>query len=342
MGHCSGYFIFERLLDIRAVVGGCVMFMRCVSGVAFALTISVSFISSASADGLPAEPGQSVRPWVWEVGARYWYSIGQNKYDYFNDTTSTQLNSRLTYKDMQTHSGETFFRVDHRNGLFFKGFFGAGKTADGTLIDEDFPPAVAPYSSTTSALDGDLRYFTIDVGYTFFDSTQWHSGGLKDQPSHEGVRVGAFVGYNYWKEEVDAFGCTQTASNPVVCPPGLVAPTDKVITEKDTWRSLRLGLIADVMLNQRTKLSGEAAYLRTDQNALDIHYFTFGPDPANGDGDGVQVEAILSYQLTQMLDIGVGGRWWHLETDAIDSFNQLLKYDTDRYGVFVQGAYRLN
>jgi len=158
----------------------------------------------------------------------------------------------------------------------------------------------------------------------------------------EGIRVGAFVGYNYWKEEVDAFGCTQTASNPVVCPPGLVASTDKVITEKDTWRSLRLGLTADAMLSQRMKLSAEAAYLRTDQDALDTHYFTFGPDPANGDGDGVQVEAVLSYQLTQMFNIGVGGRWWHLETEAIDSFNQLLEYNTDRYGVFVQGGYKFN
>jgi hypothetical protein len=31
-----------------------------------------------------------------------------------------------------------------------------------------------------------------------------------------------------------------------------------------------------------------------------------------------------------------------METDATDSFNQQLKYDTDRYGVFVQGSLKFN
>ena len=41
-------------------------------------------------------------------------------------------------------------------------------------------------------------------------------------------------------------------------------------------------------------------------------------------------------------NIGVGGRWWHLDTRAIDSFDQLLTYNTDRYGVFVQAGVKLN
>ena len=95
-------------------------------------------------------------------------------------------------------------------------------------------------------------------------------------------------------------------------------------------------------LRTTLKLTGEAAYLVTDQKALDIHYFTFGPDPAKGDGWGYQLEAILAYDVTSNFNVGVGGRWWHLETDARDAFNQVLKYDTDRYGVFVQGSLKLN
>jgi hypothetical protein len=35
----------------------------------------------------------------------------------------------------------------------------------------------------------------------------------------------------------------------------------------------------------------------------------------------------------------VGGRWWHYHTNATDQvFNSLLKYTTERYGVFVQGS----
>jgi hypothetical protein len=85
------------------------------------------------------------RPWSVEVGARYWYSVGSNAYDYF-DTTGTLLVSRLTYEDTSAHSGEAFFRIDHKSGFFLKGFAGAGSIVDGTLIDEDFPPVIVPYS----------------------------------------------------------------------------------------------------------------------------------------------------------------------------------------------------
>jgi hypothetical protein len=50
----------------------------------------------------------------------------------------------------------------------------------------------------------------------------------------------------------------------------------------------------------------------------------------------------LKYQLTDNFDIGVGLRWWHSANYAIDAFGQLLKYRTDRYGVFAQSSYRLN
>jgi hypothetical protein len=309
------------------------------------LSAGLSLLSGrAMADGM-LPPGVIVgyeRPWSVEVGARYWYSTGKNKYDYF-DTTGTVLVSRLTYDDTHANSGEGFFRVDHNNGLFLKGFFGAGSNSNGTLFDEDFPPVVAPYSRTSSGLDGNLRYLTVDLGYTFYDSSRVYRGGLKDAPVvRHGFRLGGFVGYNYWNGKQDAFGCTQLATNPGICTPGAVLPGDRVITEKDTWNSLRLGLIADAMLTNRLKLTGEAAYLRADQKALDIHYFTFGRDPASGDGWGYQLEAILAYQLTDIFNVGVGGRWWHMETDATDSFIQGLKYDTDRYGVFVQGSLKFN
>jgi hypothetical protein len=300
---------------------------------------------AAMADGMPSRGyvAPPERPWSVEVGARYWYSVGTNAYDYF-DTTGTLLVSRLSYEDMTAHSGEAFFRVDHKSGLFLKGFLGAGAIVDGTLFDEDFPPTIDPYSKTSSTIDGDLSYITVDLGFTFYDSTRRVMRGLKDGPvDQRGIRIGGFIGYNYWHEKADAFGCTQLATNPVICVPGAVLPTDKVITEKDTWRSVRLGLIADAMLSNRLKITGEAAYLISDQKALDVHYFTFGPDPASGDGWGYQLEAILAYDVTSNFNIGVGGRWWHMETDARDAlFNQVLRYETDRYGVFVQGSLKLN
>ena len=57
---------------------------------------------------------------------------------------------------------------------------------------------------------------------------------------------------------------------------------------------------------------------------------------------GSRLESILKYQVTDKFNVGVGARWWHFKTDAIDTFNQLLKYETDRYGMFVQGSYKFN
>jgi len=215
----------------------------------------------------------------------------------------------------------------HRLGLFVKGTIGAGSIGGGNLYDEDFPPGIAPYSKTSSDTSGSLNFGNIDVGYSFVHVPQ--------------ARLGAFVGYGRRQEVVNAGGCTQIAGNLDICVPAL-PPSLQVIQESDTWNLLRVGMTADLMLGDRLRLSGEAAYVWASQKAVDNHFFTFGIDPAAGNGSGYQLEAILAYQLTEAFNIGVGGRWWHLDTRAIDSFDQLLTYNTDRYGVFVQAGLKLN
>jgi hypothetical protein len=262
-----------------------------------------------------------------ELGARYWYSTGRIGYNYYGDTTDSLLVSRLTYDKLTANSGELYFRGDIAWGLFVKGTIGAGSIGGGNLYDEDFPPGIAPYSKTSSDTSGSLNFGNIDVGYSFVHVPQ--------------ARLGAFVGYGRWQEVVKAGGCTQIAGNLDICVPAL-PPSLQVIQESDTWNLLRVGMTADLMLGDRLRLSGEAAYVWASQKAVDNHFFTFGIDPAAGNGSGYQLEAILAYQLTEAFNIGVGGRWWHLDTRAIDSFDQLLTYNTDRYGVFVQAGLKLN
>ena len=48
------------------------------------------------------------------------------------------LISRLTYSDLQAHSGEVFGRAEHLSGFFIKGFVGGGAITGGGLRDEDF------------------------------------------------------------------------------------------------------------------------------------------------------------------------------------------------------------
>ena len=109
-------------------------------------------------------------PWVFEIGARYVYSSAKNWYDLYNDPTPTQLNSRLTYDGLNAHSGEGFFQIDSPSAIFVKGYFGGGSIRQGRLYDEDFPPAMSPYSKTISDTSGTLQYGNVDVGYSFYDS----------------------------------------------------------------------------------------------------------------------------------------------------------------------------
>ncbi len=326
--------------------------------IALCASVCLAAASGVQAEGLPPEARAPVRDWSWEVGARYYYSTGRNVLD-LSRPDSTATISRLDYDDLQAHSGEVFFKTVHTSGLFFKGFWGGGNISDGRLDDEDYcrslptdpsvcagSPTGATYSDTDSDAEGDLRYFTIDVGYYFYKSAQTYANDF----SGTGARLGAFVGYNYWNEKVDAYGvrCNPVdtgASGSPLCsgasPGDLVVPFSiKEIIEENTWRSWRIGVLGDINLTQRVNLAGEVAYLRVDQDFLDIHFTNFGPrkEPAAGNGDGVQAEVVLTYALSSMCNVGVGGRWWHLETEAEPLLGGSLDYETDRYGVFVQVA----
>lgn len=262
-----------------------------------------------------------------QIGARYWYSVGRNAYNYYGDTTASVLVSRLTYGNLAGSSAELNGRGDTSFGAFFKGTLGGGAFSKGSLIDEDFPPAIVPYSQTRSNADGSFSFGNLDVGYSFIRQ-------------HD-VRLGAFVGYGRWNEDIMASGCVQTGGNPNVCVPSL--PSNwQGINETDKFDMLRLGLTADVNLTSRLRLSGDVAYVRTAQRARDVHNYTFGEDAAKGNGSGLQAEAVASYRLTDIFDIGIGGRYWRLNTTAVDAYDQRLDYNVSRYGLFLQAGLKLN
>jgi len=265
-----------------------------------------------------------------EVAGRYWFSTGRIGYNYYGDTTTSLLVSRLTYDQLSASAGELYARGDTPWGIFVKGYVGGGSISAGRLRDEDFPPLTVPYSDTSSTTSGTLSYGTIDLGYSVIR-----------QPN---FRLGGYVGYGRWNETVTASGCTQLATYPICQPPFVIPTSIAVIKESDNWDLLRVGAAAEVVLGEHIRLSADAAYVRVlTQKAVDDHYFTFGVDPASGHtGNGVQIDAMIAYQFTNSFNIGVGGRWWHLNSHVIDTVQQLETYTVDRYGVFVQGAYRFN
>jgi hypothetical protein len=76
-----------------------------------------------------------------------------------------------------------------------------------------------------------------------------------------------------------------------------------------------------------------------------------GPIPESGHGQGVQLEAALAYQATANWSFGLGARYWRVDTTGISDFThailgftgpqQPLNFTTERYGVFLQGGYKL-
>ena len=279
-----------------------------------------------------------------ELGLRYWMSFGKTAKNLYN-IPGTAMVSRLTYDGLRGHAIEAAGRVDHTSGFYMKGYAGIGIINRGQLNDEDFPPAVAPYSSTLSEQrEGSLAYASIDLGFN-----------LIRQP---GFRLGAYGGYHYLDQSVSAYGCTQVASNGAIC--GNPVPNNVLgITQSNHWNSVRVGLDATVKLGGPLSLTLDAAYLPyVKLNGGDSHWLRIGTAPGafvgeipeDGQGRGYQIEAALAYAVSPNVSVAVGGRYWRMDTNGHTHFEgnivggggfpQPVDWKVESYGVFVQGSFK--
>jgi opacity protein-like surface antigen len=277
--------------------------------------------------------------WSVEAGTRVWFSTGVDREGPLFNAQPFRLASRLIYGGLDAVSGEAFARVDHVSGFFAKGYLGAGGIHNGQLNDEDFPgnERVNTYSNTRHDASGHIGYATIDLGYNFLRAP--------------GAKVGAFVGYNYYAQAINTYGCAQLADGGICAPP--LPSSLLVLTNNDHFNSLRVGLSSQLMLTDRLRLTGDAAYVPwVDYTGLDNHLLRqlLGPDASNS-GTGVMLEAVLDYRVSDAWSVGVGGRYWawHMNTGTA-GFNYLATpasnsvapqgASAERYGVFVQSSYR--
>jgi outer membrane protease len=305
--------------------------------------IAVAMLALFYSAALKAEPlfpewyGQGpASPLEFEVGARYWYSSGKEQKTLYDGTGAVRL-SRLTWTGETGNSAEGYFNIKDAS-VFVKGYFGVGILGGGNLQDEDFPAfGFSPYSSTNSnAKNGHLSYASMDLGYYFLDTAR--------------AKLGPFIGYHYYRENMNAFGCTQTATNPAVCVPS-ISDSVRVLSQLNNWYSARVGAAGEWMIVPNLKLSGDAAYLPyVKLKAADTHWLrlgiTFdGPTPETAHGTGMQFESMLTYYFNDNLSLGVGGRYWrmdaphgtaHFEDSTLSGGPQVEKFKTDRYGAFVQ------
>ena len=280
--------------------------------------------------------------WKTDIGARLFFSSGSagapqpllNTSDIGNI-----LASRLTFSGMSATSEEIFTRIEHSSGVFVKGYLGAGSVSSGQLNDEDFPAGAEVYSNTLSKAWGNLSYATLDLGYLFLKNLFGSAG--------------AFIGYNYYAQNYNIYGCKQLAGSST-CADSTMLDRFLALSEDDYFNSLRLGLTSEFSLKKQWSLTSEAAYLPLVYfHGLDMHNARqlIGPESANR-GNGTMLETILNYQLNNAWALGVGGRYWawnmhngHLLFDFLGE-NELIKeparFNAERYGVFLQIKYHVN
>jgi outer membrane protease len=280
-----------------------------------------------------------------DFGLRFWFGSGSTRKNLYDDV-GTSLVSRLNYSNFLIAAGEATSRFDFNNGWFIKGYGGGGGLFGGKLKDEDFPPFIDPYSATVSQQkEGSLGYGSIDGGVKFLRGPDFY--------------VGAYVGYHFLRETVSAWGCGQIATNVDVCGGG-IPDFVKGITQVNNWHSLRVGVDAAVEAGP-FKFSVDTAFLPyvhlsgADAHWLRIDPFTpgafNGPVPEDGNGWGYQLEGLLSYRVSDMFSVGVGGRYWHMETKGQTHFEghivgftavpQVVKWKLDNFGGFVQANVKL-
>jgi opacity protein-like surface antigen len=303
---------------------------------------------------LGRNPVASSAGWEIEGGPRYFASWGQFQKNFglleSTHVPALQNISRLTYSDLQTNSGELFGRFETPWNFFVKGYIGGGDTNTGHMSDEDFSisgvffPLLAAYSNTSSpAVTGNIGYGAIDGGYDFLRGPDY--------------RVGAFAGYFRFNQTMDAFGCVVVAF--VNCTPNPVPTSGSpVVTENDKWTAVRLGLSGKAMLTERLEIGADVAWLPwVWMTSFDQHFVgntgaLAENISASGKGDGVQLDATLSYYLTPQWSVGIGGRYWGMWTTPNGNLTftfpppatapQYFKAQVEQLGVFVQTSYKFD
>jgi opacity protein-like surface antigen/outer membrane protease len=270
------------------------------------------------------------------IGARYVYGWGQFHKDLgLHRRGVAGLASRLTYDNDDISGGEAFARLDTAFNLMAKGLIG-GASSEGRLNDEDwvipFPNALVPYSNTLSGVDNDIDYWLADIGYNL-----WRGASYKVTP---------FIGYSEFRQDMTGLGCRQIA-NPFSDCSRTIPSSVRVITEDDKWQALRLGAAADMIIAPRLTLSGEAAYLPYVRfTGTDDHLLRSLVSPEEGEGVGLQLEATLSYAVTEALSVGVGGRYLSMwTTEGTVNFGGTgeiiaMRYAAEQAHLLVQGSYR--
>ena len=329
-------------------------------GYGSSLLLSLSFVAVVGAgvsEGAEPTEGPSIQ---YQIGAAGWITEGKTKWAFNNSQLPFgNPTSQLTYNDVGTNIIDFTAQAKFPNRFFVRANGGYGGIGGGRLTDNDYLVADGgnPSSITNSNITGDyVWYANGDLGYT-----------LVYFPGRRGT-FDLFIGYQYRREKHEATGlthvvCTQAGSTTVLdpgpppqvlcnqgTPPSFYGTT--VITNTQTWNSLRLGAESEFRITRRFSLNGQAVFIPyASLNNKDIHHLRtdLAQNPSlemTGSGFGTNLEGSARFMVNRRLFAHVGYRyWWTQVTNGnITFFNAdgtsttldggLTKFQNTRQGIF--------
>lgn len=285
----------------------------------------------------PAVPAQAT--WEsqtgFEAGLRYWLSIGRTQLSHNAqslDPTAGNPTSILTYEDLEAHVLELQGRWTSAERWFIKGNVGLGVIRSGSFDDEDYLAGQFKFLDTTSSVTAKrLSYFSLDIGRDL-----WLTGAGR-------TTAGLFAGFQLWNEHADAFGLIVT-TDPFGIAGGNLPDNLLVISNKVTWKSLRVGLATRTFISKRTSIVVDLALIPyTRVRDEDSHHLRsdLGPVPniiKTGTGWGAQADLELRHAVGENLELGAGVRHWRLKatrgTDvALGTAVPIVDLESTRTGV---------
>jgi hypothetical protein len=246
-------------------------------------------------------------PLGFEVGLRYWYSIG---------TQSAGFGPLTLAVSDQTHTAEVFARIDdYSTRSYVKAVGGYSFAMSG---HSDFS-ATGP----TDVIPGRVGYVVADFGYTpFGDGDTFSFGGL--------------VGYQYWNDSPSIgrgeFAAVKDATDVSWSPgsPTYSVPFSSSVDNLDI-HALRLGITGKANLGEMFDVNAELAAIPYAwvNGTLGVHtfdpidlgtstIFKSSPTQLNGWAYGAAAELLVGFHPTKNLTFRVGGRAWYL-TGQLDA-----------------------
>jgi len=257
-------------------------------------------------------------PLTFELGLRYWYSMGSQSFGVGSNTLS---------ESDKTQSVEAHFRVDdHSTNFYAKGLAGTAFNIDGSGTNTSL-------GTTPDVTDGKVAYAGGDIGYSWLN-------GPKNAPT-----FGPFAGYMYWNDSPNIgranFTTGTQSSDFSVGGSGIIGPGNSVEDDLNI-SALRLGFSGKAQLSNYFDISGEVAAVPYAKigGTLGAFGVPLSDDGTNttlqssaatidGWGYGAMAEIMAGFHPTNNLTFRVGGRAWYLQGRADTTFNTITVKDSD-------------